>query len=630
MFSHVCRRTLVICAVFLIQIQLFAAGARLVTDLNPGSAGSYPSNFTSLGNILYFSAYTQSNGFELFRFDGTSVTLAADINPTFDDIGFGVLEGNDSFPAGLTPWNGTLFFSAFEPRRGGELWRFDGTTATRVSDINPDANDAIKFNPASSWPQELTLVNNAIFFSATSRTNPYNFELWKYDGASVQLAADLHPNLGADHSSYPNELTAFNGSLYFMGDDGATGYELHVHRDGSTRLLDINPGGPESSSYPKLFVPFGSNLFFQAYTDAEGFELWKTDGASASLITNLNSGAESSFPREMIVFRNALYFVATNSLYGTELWRFDGMNVSLAADINPSGDSFPKELTVFGNSLLFSATDGVHGWELWRFDGTTANMVTDLNPTGDSFPETLTISGASLFFVATTPETGYEVFEYNDSTVHLAADVNPGPEDSFPKFLYTFQNQLYFSAADDGFSNWELWTLDATAPINAAPTVLLISPANNAHFLTTDNISITADAQDQDGSVTRLEFFLDGQLIHTTTLAPYSFTTNLPAGAHIVTAEAMDNDGAITTSSPINLTISASALTAPTITNISADGASINISVSGPTGATGALYSSTDLQNWQLIGTAPFNGGTLSFTHPNDATLRFYRVSASP
>ena len=69
-----------------------AAGARLLSDLNPGPNGSYSSNFTSFGDSLFFSAYTLATGFELFRTDGTSVTLVEDINPTSDDIGFGVLE----------------------------------------------------------------------------------------------------------------------------------------------------------------------------------------------------------------------------------------------------------------------------------------------------------------------------------------------------------------------------------------------------------------------------------------------------------------------------------------------------------------------------------------------------------
>src|SRR5688572_26099096 len=102
-----------------------ATGARRLADLNPGPVGSYPSNFTSFGGSVYFSAYSLATGIELWRSDGTSVSLAANINPTADDIGFGVKEGNDSLPSWMTQFGGQLYLSAFHPGRGAELWRFD-------------------------------------------------------------------------------------------------------------------------------------------------------------------------------------------------------------------------------------------------------------------------------------------------------------------------------------------------------------------------------------------------------------------------------------------------------------------------------------------------------------------------
>jgi ELWxxDGT repeat protein len=173
-----------------------AAGARLLADLNPGAVGSYPSNYTAYGPLTLFTAYTLETGFELWKTDGNSVTLAANINPTADDIGFGVLEGNDSLPDWLTVFDGQLFFSAFEPQRGAELWRYDGTQAFRVSDINADANDTIKVLPGNAWPRELTVLNNVLYFGATTSTNPPNYELWSFDGTTVRQAANIHPDLG--------------------------------------------------------------------------------------------------------------------------------------------------------------------------------------------------------------------------------------------------------------------------------------------------------------------------------------------------------------------------------------------------------------------------------------------------
>ena len=540
-------------------------GAQMLADLNPGSAGSYPSNFTGFGGAVLFSAYTLNTGFELWKYEGNSVALVADINPTSDDVGFGVKEGNDSLPSWLTPYKGQIYFSAYTPMRGDELWRYDGNTTTRVSDINPDQNDTIKVFPASAWPNQLTVYNNVLYFSATSHTNPEDYELWSYDGMTMRLAANIHPDIGTNYSSYPTGLTVFNGGLYFMADDGANGWELFRFDGTIAHLININPGGVDSSSYPKYFTAFGTNLYFQAYTDAEGFELWRTDGTNATIVADLNPGTASSYPQYMTVFNGELYFQGTDPIHGAELQRYNGTAVTLAADINPSGDSYPKNLTVFGNSLVFAADDGVHGWELWKFDGTTASLITDLNPSGDSFPEELTVVGNALYFTATTPDTGYEVWRYDGTNVTLAADINPGPGDSFPKLLDVIGNQLYFSAADDGTSNWEPWVIDESGTINFPPSVALTSPSNNATFLTTDTITFSANASDN-SAVTKVEFFANGNSIGTATAEPYSVATTLAADNYLITAKATDDSGQSATTKPISIIVNTPGNVPPTVT----------------------------------------------------------------
>jgi hypothetical protein len=92
--------------------------------------------------------------------------------------------------------------------------------------------------------------------------------------------------------------------------------------------------------------------------------------------------------------------------------------------------------------------------------------------------------------------------------------------------------------------------------VNAPPTVSVTGPANNAVFTAPATITISASASDSDGSITQVEFYQGTTLLNTDTVAPYSFTwTSVGAGTYSLTAKATDNRGALTPSSPINITV---------------------------------------------------------------------------
>lgn len=105
-------------------------------------------------------------------------------------------------------------------------------------------------------------------------------------------------------------------------------------------------------------------------------------------------------------------------------------------------------------------------------------------------------------------------------------------------------------------------TITSTAivqnPPNVPPSVAITSPANNATFAVEAVVAVTASAADSDGSIAKVEFY-DGQtLIATKTIAPYAFNWTLfDSGVRVFTARATDNAGAVTTSAPVTVTVSA-------------------------------------------------------------------------
>lgn len=92
---------------------------------------------------------------------------------------------------------------------------------------------------------------------------------------------------------------------------------------------------------------------------------------------------------------------------------------------------------------------------------------------------------------------------------------------------------------------------------NLAPTVKIISPVSGETLASTASITLTAEATDADGNISKVEFFDNGQLIGTVT-SPVSnqYVLNLPSasfGDHSIIAVATDNLGKTKLSTAANL-----------------------------------------------------------------------------
>lgn len=81
---------------------------------------------------------------------------------------------------------------------------------------------------------------------------------------------------------------------------------------------------------------------------------------------------------------------------------------------------------------------------------------------------------------------------------------------------------------------------------NSAPSITVTAPATAT---VGDVVELTATATDNDGTVAKVEFFVDNGSIGEVTSAPYKINWNATSGAHDIKAIATDNLGASKTSS---------------------------------------------------------------------------------
>ena len=106
---------------------------------------------------------------------------------------------------------------------------------------------------------------------------------------------------------------------------------------------------------------------------------------------------------------------------------------------------------------------------------------------------------------------------------------------------------------------WQEWTklgsCQTDVPVNEAPKVILLTPADGNLLNKNDSVAILAEASDTDGQVEQVEVYLDGQLLITLSAAPFEFNWTAVLGEHVFYAIAQDDDGARTESARHSVTV---------------------------------------------------------------------------
>lgn len=401
-------------------------GTRILTDIAPGVAPSFPNAFA-----LIESSFTHS------------------ATPT------------DRFvPVPNQSADRLVIFSADDGTHGVEPWITNGTPeGTRMlSDIYTGKESSVAY--------DYKVYGDRIIFKAKSEGT--GRELWftTRPFETATLLADVYP--GPTGSDPYSVCTLLENKTVFSALDPSLGEELFFGSATAreARLqMDIYPG-PESS-YPYWTVLLEDRVIFAATDPVHGRELWYMDQAGhVALLADIYSDAStnpSSSPSQLTPAGEHLYFVCNDIAHGAELWITDGTDAGtrLVKDIFPgAGSSAPGELTPLGGLLYFSAEDGTGPARLWQSDG-TADGTRLVESEGES-PLHLFVLGDTLYFSATRAEDGRELWAVGPGRAAARVrDIAPGPTSSGPRNFTVFQGLLYF-LADDGVRGEELWRSDGT------------------------------------------------------------------------------------------------------------------------------------------------------------------------
>jgi plastocyanin len=99
---------------------------------------------------------------------------------------------------------------------------------------------------------------------------------------------------------------------------------------------------------------------------------------------------------------------------------------------------------------------------------------------------------------------------------------------------------------------------------NTPPSITILSPPNGANFAAPADIVFQANPSDADGSITRVDFFVNGTPAGSATAPPYSVTLDdLGPGTYTLSATAFDNAGA---SASASVTVAVAGGDAPVVT----------------------------------------------------------------
>jgi glucose/arabinose dehydrogenase/mono/diheme cytochrome c family protein/regulation of enolase protein 1 (concanavalin A-like superfamily) len=194
----------------------------------------------------------------------------------------------------------------------------------------------------------------------------------------------------------------------------------------------------------------------------------------------------------------------------------------------------------------------------------------------------------------------------------------------------TASAKLYWSSVSQTEEIIPSSRMTVPPPQNLLPTIALTSPSTGAAVFPMDEITLAASAADPDGTMNRVEFWADGNLLGQVTTPPYTWNWagGLKTGTHTVWAVAYDGAGASTSTSAVNvesLPFVVHPLSVQRLSN--PDRVAFTLGTTVPAGRGYDIEWSENLIDWNPLQSGIATGSPIEVTDTaTGANQRFYRM----
>ncbi len=168
---------------------------------------------------------------------------------------------------------------------------------------------------------------------------------------------------------------------------------------------------------------------------------------------------------------------------------------------------------------------------------------------------------------------------------------------------------------------------------NDKPSIDITTPTSGTNFAAGVNVTIEANAADTDGTVSTVDFYVDGFWQGTDSDAPYEFDwQNVLAGSYVLTAAATDNQGATTISQEVTVSVTVQdddeVYIVSVVASGSREGASPENTLDGNLNTRWAAHGDGAWIQYNLSGIASLSSVALAWAR-GDSRVAFFDVSLS-